>query len=449
MAHEGDPQTSERVPISTGVPAKMAVGFNYPWSHELYGRQIGPDPGAFESKDGGPDWFAQFQEQQKLVDAGRYKEPDVPLPALFRQLKRNLTRLKTMGFRVVRFFLLGNFYSYGFVGKKRSRQIPGEIVLDYEFDPPAKPDPRYAYHFEEMLKIFKEVGMLMIPVFGDFPIAGNYDGDNHWRRHAGRRADCLLVPRKRDLLLGLMSELVGVGAKKEYEGVILAWDVFNEPVWLTFPWLGHQKPPPFIVHPEAGDALLHIGVMSEKSLIQFLEQALGIVKGRLKSTVGHRFHKDLSTYPKGDIPQFHYYAQRYSVMVPGRPSIDIADPPRIPRLDPSNPAFLGEFAVKRSTHPEWPDSDPDLQSYSNASTLDRLNLVQAKGYGLALVWNQSKIRQKFKRDGTPILDPKGNPVTKMEDWIGLDNRTRADIVKFTGGTLVRREDEEEKDPDEL
>jgi len=61
----------------------MKVGFNYAWSHDRYGSQIGPNP--WVSND---EWTVQ----QKLAAAGEVLR--IPLPPLFDHIDANLWYLK-------------------------------------------------------------------------------------------------------------------------------------------------------------------------------------------------------------------------------------------------------------------------------------------------------------------------------------------------------------------
>ena len=187
-------------------PGRMKLGFNYPWSYHLYGAQIGPNP-----------WVSwqTWLDEQKLAYAG--KEKQLPLPSLFKNIDRNLDHLAKMGFTVVRWFLLGNGFNYGLGGKIRQRAVPPPqgfyVWRDFEFDPPLRPDPRFAYHFEELLKKFKVAGLQLIPSFIDFGFIAdfdNHDPNRRGSRTSGRRIDCILDPNKRLILLSFLSDLVKV-----------------------------------------------------------------------------------------------------------------------------------------------------------------------------------------------------------------------------------------------
>jgi hypothetical protein len=109
--------------VRPASPGRMKLGFNYPWSSDLYGAQIGPDPNV-------P--LQQWLDERKLAYAG--KEKTLPLPPLFKHVDRNLDHLKQMGFVVVRWYLLCNGFNYGLGGRnaswgpiRRKVSMPGNL----------------------------------------------------------------------------------------------------------------------------------------------------------------------------------------------------------------------------------------------------------------------------------------------------------------------------------
>ena len=80
----------------------MKAGFNYGWSHDRYGAQIGPNP-----------WVSieEWTVRGKLAAAGEVSR--IPLPPLFDHIDANLWYLKAIGVSVVRWFMLGNGFNYG------------------------------------------------------------------------------------------------------------------------------------------------------------------------------------------------------------------------------------------------------------------------------------------------------------------------------------------------
>ena len=77
----------------------MQVGFNYPFSSNRFGSEIGPNIWV------SPEVWANNDREAKGNGGHR-------LPPLHAHVDRNLALLKTMGIGVVRWFLLGNGNSY-------------------------------------------------------------------------------------------------------------------------------------------------------------------------------------------------------------------------------------------------------------------------------------------------------------------------------------------------
>jgi hypothetical protein len=95
-----------------------------------------------------------------------------------------------------------------------------------------------------------------------------------------------------------------------------------------------------------------------------------------KSTVGHRFHDDLSTFPTGTIPQFHYYAKLF-------------DDKKVPQAKDAK--FIGEFApdvnelffasVRADQAAPW----SELAQNDN-DVFHKLKLLTTKKYKVAMIW---------------------------------------------------------------
>jgi hypothetical protein len=117
----------------------------------------------------------------------------------------------------------------------------------------------------------------------------------------------------------------------------------------------------------------------------FLRDVVARIEAKgFESTVGHHYAGDL-TLPTGSLPQFHYYPQdtawlrRFFV------------PSRLPAHSATR-AFVGEFP-SAYTQPDqrysvpWPEIPSSLESGGGFTrTVARLRLLEAKGYGLALLW---------------------------------------------------------------
>ena len=346
----------------------MDVGFNYPWSHNRYASQIGPNP-----------WVAvdEWTAQAKLAAADEVLR--IPPPPLFDHIDANLWYLKAIGVSVVRWFLLGNGFNYGPASRHSQRFLGhGKIRLPMParaFDPPSQVDRRFTRDFEELLLRFKGVGLQIIPSLVDFYFGSflNFTVDDYRGIGAGGKADVITdAPKRRVFLDTMLVGLLKVSAK--YREQIYAWEVMNEPVWLCLgfsplsPWHGRKPEVTF------------------DQMSAFLKGAIArIDSSKFESTVGHRFRADLDKFPTGSVPQFHYYAKPFLGT-----GISLGpykmDPPRIigQHLFQKGPkeAILGEFDsdLNRFGGP-W---TPDLGSKD--STLNRLNLLRLAGCKLALLW---------------------------------------------------------------
>jgi hypothetical protein len=350
----------------------MQIGFNYAWSHNRYGAQIGPDPYVE------PDvWNAQA----KLVASGDLSR--VPLPPLFDHVDANLWYLRTIGVSVVRWFLLGNGFNYGPPSKDSPRLAPGfrsaklgTFEPGRSFDPPSQIDRRFMRDFEELLVRFKRAGVKMIPSLIDFQFGSflKYGIDAVRGIGAGGKADVITDPDKRKLFFDTMlSGLLDVS--KKYSEQIYAWELINEPLWLCLAfgplsrtWYSERVPE-----------------VTFEQMSDFLKQGIAQINDyKFPSTVGHRFRADLDRFPTCSLPQFHYYA---------KPTLGLgisigpykSDPPGIrgQRLFATEPKpILGEF-----------DSDENRFGYpwsrdlgNTDSTFSRLNLLQPAGCELAVLW---------------------------------------------------------------
>jgi hypothetical protein len=338
----------------------MVVGYNYPWAFEDYGFNFGPNP----------------HNLSQTVPRWKYTLP------------RNLQELKAIGIKVVRWFILANGFNYGTAPTLLWLPPKGQ---DWSFDPPTKLDPLFKDHFELMLKTFKQYELRVIPSLIDFHFFG--PGTYTSKEYAAcGRADIANDSTKRDhFFKTVLDEFLDIS--KSYRDQIFAWEVMNEPVWNTVTPAPHRK----IGQPD----------VDEVTMKDFLNSALNHIHAlKFDSTVGHRFFSDLSKFPTGTHPQFHYYAHW----------IMSSDPKHLP----DHPeAFLGEFG---SEHPNqhsgsiadepWADCN-GADKDSNKIVFERLKVLARKGYKLALVWPDQK------DDGT--------------DSLKLSPNKRANLKQFTLG----------------
>jgi len=391
----------------------MKVGFNYAWSHDRYGSQIGPNP-----------WVSNDERtvQGKLAAAGEVSR--IPLPPLFDHIDANLWYLKAIGVSVVRWFMLGNGFNYGPPSKDSPRLVPGfkatkarGLEPGRAFDPPSEIDRRFTRDFEELLLRFKRAGLQIIPSLVDFTFGSTlkFTVDVVRGIGAGGKADVIKDPRKRKVFFdSMLVGLLDVSAK--YREQIYAWEVMNEPVWLCLAAFSPLSPSWWFDR---------VPEVSFAQMSDFLQEGIARINSyQFASTVGHRFRADLDRFPTGSLPQFHYYAKP----VLGR---EISFGPY--KTDP--PAILGQRLFERDPKAMLGEFDSDVNRFGKPwardlgnrdSTLSRLNLLQDAGCELALLWPD------YGPDddaviGTAIRD-KGRFAEERQICIDYD------IVKLIGST---------------
>ena len=374
----------------------MIVGLNYPYSKDLAGSQIGPNPNV-------GDWKI-FLHDQSLVakgDVDHTAPRDIFSPnGTAETLTQNLKHLGNMKIGVVRWFLLANGFNYG--------RAPAPWGPGWDFTPPTNADPRFKVDFARLLSLFSKAHLQIIPSLISFEFA--------WPRNpnppvfdyfsASGRSECLTDPTKRQSFLNTMLKDL-LDASKGYESSIYCWGVINEPVWETSRYWPGNNP---------GYIIPHTPPVSTDQMNEFLDIALKqITAAGFRSTVGHRFYDDLADYPTGDMPQFHYYAKSYG---------PFGDPGFIPhyglfKRDPK--PFLGEFDSDFNAHSNpWPHL-----SSAEDHTYNRLKILEAEGCDLALIWPDRPL-------GSDTSDIE---VIHSNDYIKLQQRTREQIAQFTGGTV--------------
>lgn len=400
----------------------MRVGFNYPMSYNRFGADIGPNPHCD---------LKQWLSDKKLTSSGQIAK--VPPAPLFDQLRRNLDNLRKMKIEVVRFFLLANGFNWEGAGPSLRGGTNSPLPYhDWAFSPYLKTDLRFPYHFEQLLKSFREAGLQIIPSLISFEFTGNSRTRDEKGLAPGGRADCIKDPSKRQVFLSTMlNDLLVVSQK--YKEQIYAWEVINEPYWCYSPIgpLSKVSDETAKAYPDTFVGLARRPEVTEDEMNTFIGEAIELINSKgLPSTVGHRFFQDLTSrsnldwqgirppasflYYAGSLPQFHYYA---------KPTFGLGDPYQIKdtglfqakaELGGKKP-FLGEFdsALNKFGKP-W----PELQGGSD-STYERLKVIEGAGCELALIWPDQ---------GDPPSGSKPDPLK-------LAQVTREGIVKFTHGIL--------------
>jgi hypothetical protein len=367
----------------------MQLGFNYAWSRNAYSGDFGPDFNV-----GQDEW----NENNRRAAKGDLAA--IPPHKLFDFLAQNLNDLRGLGFRVVRWFILGNGNAYGGAPRRLTTGV-GAFDYDWDFTPPAVVDIRFRRDFAALLTAFKAADMQLLPSFIDFKLGSRLlAGPGANGTFYGARADVIRDAKKRAVFLDtVLAELLA--ASKPFAAQIYAWEVINEPFWLCNSFGALALNPPFSHKPE----------VTASQMKSFLAEANSRIEGAgFKSTVGHRYFNDLSVYPSGRVRQFHYYAKHAP--------LGYSDPSRIQGghlFDVKPPPVLGEFESDRNLNGSaWPELS------AGDTTLARLRLLESEGCDLALIW--------------PDI-PDSSSLVGSKDVIKLSNDARRQVAVFTNGVV--------------
>ena len=316
----------------------MLVGVNYPWFD--YGWDFGLGPPAWRGGRTIPRWYDEIDNHL----------------ALFHDL----------GLTVVRWFILGDGLTYG-----RGDAAPRPDPLrpgQWRFNPPPL-DADHLAHFRELLVRFSrfnantDTPVQLLPVLIDFgfcepgvrPVdaadAADPMQDPGWVKCG--RADILIDPSKRTRFFeGVLEPLLGLS--QEHRDALYAWELMNEPDWVTNGW-----------HPDHRNN----HPIGEASMRAFLEDGKQrIRRARFKPTIGFSLLATLErSRITAEINQFHHYPAGARRLAPHT-------------FSPEFPAIVGEFATAET------DIWPEL-ARTDQSVLARLTHLEALGYPLALPWS--------------------------------------------------------------
>jgi hypothetical protein len=316
------------------------AGVNYPWLS--YGWDFGPAP---------PGWRSGND------------------PAWVPRIGQHLRHMAALGISVIRWFILGDGLTYG--------TGPDAPTLDrfaardragWRFAPPALAR-EFQEHFEALLQSFAAQSAVphpvrLLPVLVDYkfcepgiwPVAKEDPAlrqgapDVGWVK--GGRAEAITANRRR-----FIEEVLGplLRLSSGYRDAIYAWDVFNEPEWVTNGWHPDRRND----HP-----------VNESQMRAFLEDSMSAIRqAGFKSTVGFSVIETIrQARLYADINQFHHYTDGSRFLE------------RNP-FDARHPGIIGEFATSTAE-----DTWPELRQRSQR-ILERLRLAESQGYVLALAWS--------------------------------------------------------------
>src|SRR6478735_7675118 len=318
----------------------MRVGVNYPWFD--YGWDFGLAPPSWRAPDRDPRWVGAIDD--------------------------DLRRFQALGITVVRWFILADGLTYG---SGNEAPWPDPVRPDiWHFDPPPLGADALT-HFDALLLRFDAVNqggppLQLLPVLIDFhfcdagvlPVAlagaaapTGPTPDPGWVKQ-GRGATVVDAVRQRRFFDGVLDPLLRVSAA--HRGAIAAWEVINEPEWVTTGW-----------HPDGRSG----HPVDAASMRAFVEEGKSRIRGAaFKPTIGFATVDTLRrTGITADINQFHHYPAGARVLEPHV-------------FDSRAPGIVGEFATAPGDR--WPELPAAGQT-----VLQRLRVAASRGYPLAIPWS--------------------------------------------------------------
>lgn len=322
---------------------RLLVGINYPWID--YGWDFGDPPQAWVAWQNLPAW--REQKRNRIVE--------------------DFTRFADQGLFAVRWFILPDGTNYG-VGIESPENSSGQ----WQFEPLVPDHPchhRLCDDFEFVLETCVRLGLKFVPSLIDF----------HWCHHGtvadhkagivkGGRAEIINDPIKREAFFrSVLEPLLEVSLR--HPQAIYAWELMNEPEWVTT-----NKPL------EEHSSQENKTVPLEK-MLDFLRKGIGRINGKrlpngqqaFRSTVGFAHHDTLFDWDSAGLGitlhQFHFYAQKDGTLPPNVFSDEYS-------------CFVGEFAT--AVQKDWTDLK---KRKLDQSVINRLNLLEERGYPAAFLWS--------------------------------------------------------------
>lgn len=319
----------------------MQVGVNYPWFD--YGWDFGVAPPGWRGGATTPRWY-----------------PDVD---------GHLRHFQSLGIAVVRWFILADGLTYGVA---RDAPLPDPVERGrWRFSPPPL-SREFLEHFAELLTRFAAAQaagrstIQLLPVLVDFhfcnpgtrpverldpvdPTRPVEDPD--WVKQG--RADALTDPlKRREFLDRTLEPLLRICLA--HRNVIYAWELINEPDWITTGWNPRAVAP---------------GVVSDAAMRAFLDEGKQRIRAAgYRPTIGFASMTMLQRSGiTAEVNQFHHYPAG-------------AQPLERHVFDPRFPGILGEFATASTDI--WPELGIQRQT-----VLARLQRAESQGYPLAIPWS--------------------------------------------------------------
>lgn len=335
-------------PAHDELPLKL--GFNYPWAFDKYGLFFG-------IHRANPELSPEPPPPERATDPVLAEEMAIERWVDVFQARMSFLR-EQLGVSVVRIFLFCNAINWGRL-VTRSDPFGGRSV---RLEPPPYLHPRFRFHLRHILRCCAAAKLKVMPVLLDF-------GIGEPERPAVQRLSILSDDVFFDQVLEPLLE-----ESKPYEDTLFAWELINEPVWLTTRYF------PFRLSVRAPRTWLPTGpLVSEGVLSRFLDEGVRRIEAAgFPSSVGHRFFRDLKRFPTGNRPQFHFY-----------PTFFNDDPRELPdalTTGLSHPPLLGEFGARADQGGGWRECKGRDFGGTRQRVFERLCAAERKRYELAMVW---------------------------------------------------------------
>jgi len=336
----------------------MKVGINYPWLH--CGWDFGPTPPGYGSRAGH-----------------------------FETIAADLARLAACGVSIVRWFVLADGFVYG-TGQHAPQRKQGQ----FRFGADAPLAPSFLTDFERLLQLCEDHGLQLLPVLLDFHCAfpgldcqtrepntlrlwdrtprGMW---NQARLQAARERAARLPPGyvkggRRDVLLdapvgarffdNVLTPLLQLSQR--HRSAIYAWELFNEPEWIT------------------ASMPLH-GLFSREKRVP-LARMQSFLRAGLARIREHGFLPTVGFARAGSIARWDTPSLGLALNQPHYYPRGLLSSLHDARFANGLPSVLGELA----SHPSLPRAWPDLPQ-THQSPHARLALAQQLGYQAALLWS--------------------------------------------------------------